>query len=68
MKAAAKNDNADLVNFCIHKGADDFNMAMVFAACCGHTDIVRLMIEHGADGFNAAMVPAAEGGHIDVVL
>ena len=25
-KAAAKNDNADLVNFCIHKGADDFNV------------------------------------------
>ena len=49
MKAAAKNDNADLVNFCIHKGADDFNEPMVWAAGGGHIDVVRLMIDHGAN-------------------
>jgi len=49
MKAAAKNDNADLVNFCIHKGADGFNAAMVPAAEGGHIDVVLLMIDHGAN-------------------
>ena len=49
MKAAAKNDNADLVNCCIQKGADDFNGAMAWAAGRGHIKIVRLMIDHGAN-------------------
>jgi len=49
MKAAAKNDNAELVNFCIHKGADGFNAAMVWAAGGGHIDVVRLLIDHGAN-------------------
>ena len=50
MKAAAKNDNADLVNFCVQKGADNFNGAMVWAAAGeGHTDVIRLMIDHGAN-------------------
>ena len=49
MKAAAKNDNADLVNFCIHKCANNFNGAMAWATRGGHIKIVRLMIDHGAN-------------------
>jgi len=67
MKAAAKNDNADLVNFCIHKGADDFNGTMVRAARGGHIDVVHLMMDHGTYDFNVAMVFVACCGHIDIV-
>ena len=45
MIVAAENDNTVLVNFCIHKGANNFNEAMVG----GGGSMWRL---HGHNSFN----------------
>ena len=64
---AAKGGQWHIIQFCIDKGANNFNYALESAAEGGHLDIVQFCIDKGADNFGAALKSAAEGGHLDIV-
>ena len=45
------------------QGANDFNMAMTYAALYGHLDIVLLMLQQGTNSYNEVLSKAAREGH-----
>jgi len=49
---AVKEGHRDLIDFCILKGADDWNGGMHGAAERGHRDLVEFFISKGADDWN----------------
>lgn len=68
MLCAVENNNMDIVNLMIEKGADDYwDIALCSAAQNNHLDMVNFLIEKGADDFNLAMTGAAYNNNYDMV-
>ncbi len=52
------------INYCIKKGADEWNWGLEGACKGGHLDIIELMIDKGA---NWGLEGACKGGHLDII-
>jgi hypothetical protein len=62
LREASKNNNWNIVEFFIQKGADDWNRGMRSAAKGGHIHIVEYFIQKGANWWEFGMCGAAKGG------
>lgn len=64
---ACYNDNKELVNLLISKGADAWNNGFYNACENGHFEIVQLLISKGADGWDYGLHYACSGGCLKIV-
>ena len=58
-----RDGSRDLVDFCISRGADDWNMSLYYASKFGHLDLVKLFIEHGASHYGWGLEAAGIHNH-----
>ena len=52
---AAKENNKQIINDVVSRGANNFNYGMYGAAEAGHPDLVKMFIDLGANKFNLPM-------------
>lgn len=65
---AARLGRRDLVEFLIHKGADDFNWGLKEAAAGGHLELVKHFLSLGANDYATAVSHAIWNGHVAVAI
>mgnify|MGYP000440661131 FL=1 len=57
----------DIAKKFINEGANNFDIALTYAAIGGQLDIVKELINLGAKDINGALVSACEGNHLEIV-
>jgi hypothetical protein len=64
---SVREENIEIVNKALKRGANDYNWAMASAAKGWHKEMVRVVLDLGADDYNWAMNGASSGGHKEIV-